>query len=444
MSTIGRDFLHAPAPRRMAAELPYVSDASVGPILALASFLCFLPYPALNIGNTSALQMGNVVSLMLCAPLLLVPGFIASLRPVAIILLPLVISTCVIALGVGGADELSLCVKSLASWAICGATLAVTLHFAPRHAMSMLLGIAAAIVLHAIVGAIQVVSFENGEMPFVSIYVNKSFLSVEENASTIARYIQRPFGLFPEPSAMTSSIAPWTILFAALSAGLMRWPAPPRQWHRVLFALATAGGTALVIASRSGHAAFLLLGLAVVGLGWIRRARAGTGDVAILATLVLVVMPIVAWAGAAALGDRLGGRSELGNSSWEERATSLQIGFRLMAEGGWRTAIFGMGPGLSAVEIARASGLEAIWSVLLTYIYETGIFGAIAAVIVGAGILDRWRSIRLEPIFGSALLAWLIGVTLTTSYSQLLPLWVTLGWLLVWPVGRSDDREVIR
>ena len=40
--------------------------------VALLGFLCFLPYPSFTVGNRSALQLGNILSIFMCLPLLAV------------------------------------------------------------------------------------------------------------------------------------------------------------------------------------------------------------------------------------------------------------------------------------------------------------------------------------------------------------------------------------
>ena len=136
----------------------------------------------------------------------------------------------------------------------------------------MLTGIAAATLLHAAVGAWQVYAFARGEIPLLGLYVNPSFLSVQEEAETIVNYIRRPFGLFPEPSAMAASISPWVILWAAEAMGLVRLRQQPRRWQRVLFTTAAAAGMGLIIISQSGHAAITLAALVGLAMAWLLGA----------------------------------------------------------------------------------------------------------------------------------------------------------------------------
>ena len=409
-------------------------DRRMACFLSFTSFACLLPYPALNVGNSSALQMGNLLSLLLCLPIILVAGSTAPIREYLIILAPLCLSACKVILFNAPGDDLDLCAKSIVVWAISGCTLICSLRYVPIYGLSMLTGIAVAMLLHAAIGLLQLISFSSDEMPLVWLYVNRSFLSVQDNANTISRYIQRPFGLFPEPSAMSSSLAPWVLIFVALLTGMLRLPQGLTRGHRVLFSAAAIGGLGLIIISRSGLAAALLVGLIPLFFIWFIRARANGATFALLTVGVLVALPLIIWSSSNAIGDRLGGRSSLGNSSWEDRAQSLQIGFALMGDAGLSTVALGMGTGLSAPTIEAFANLEAVWSILLTYIYETGLLGALAMAWVLMRLVVQWRCTRFEVTYAAVCFVWLVGITLTTSYSQLLSPWMTLGWLLGWPL----------
>src|SRR5205823_6259127 len=110
---------------------------------------------------------------------------------------------------------------------------------------------AAAIVVHGLVGIYQAYSFANDEFPLLFLFKNPSFKSMEEWHQVYARYIKRPCGLFPEPSAMGASLGPWLVLLS----GLLIDPAPAKAlgWRGGRSAVAAvAGGFALVAMSRSG------------------------------------------------------------------------------------------------------------------------------------------------------------------------------------------------
>ena len=115
----------------------------------------------------------------------------------------------------------------------------------------------AAIVLHSLIGLYQLYSFSKDQFPLLFLYVNPSFLSMEEWGHDIhdyARYVKRPCGLFPEPeSAMAASLGPWIVLLAGLllDPGLRRrlgwrraWPVlPPVAGGCLMLALSESGST---------------------------------------------------------------------------------------------------------------------------------------------------------------------------------------------------------
>ena len=122
----------------------------------------------------------------------------------------------------------------------------------------------------------------------------------------------------------------------------------------------------------------------------------------------------------------------MGNSSWEDRSQSLVIGFKLLTEGGLLTLIFGVGVGQTAPILQSMYRLEAVWSVTLVYIYETGFVGLIVLCAIARHLGRIWKGISYDFVFGGILVVWMVGVTVTTSYQQLLSLWLTLGCFSVW------------
>ena len=419
-----------PRPHRDAVRAARALRAPVGLFCAALGFFCFLPYPAVAVGNASAVQIGNVMVALLGIPAVLVSW---KRRPYWVFPL-LVAPACVATLkaAVAGHDQLDVCLKTLAVWGLSCMTILATQLCAPRYAVPMLVGVAASCLLHAAVGLLQMYSFAQGEFPLVGLYANPSFLSVQDNAHIIARYIQRPFGVFPEPSAMSASLAPWVLILLALSLGLLRTWSPITPAQRLMFGGAALGALGLIIVSRSGHAAPTTLAVvALVGM-WFLRARA-TGRT-FLAVLVVfgIFVPAVVFLAARSVGDRLGGKTAFGNSSWGERADSLRHGFHLATQSDLPTNLFGMGVGLMSPALKESAGLDAVFSVLLTYVFETGVVGALACALVAYALFRVWAASRFDLVFALVGGVWLVGITVITSYENLLPLWVTLGWLTVW------------
>jgi hypothetical protein len=152
-----------------------------------------------------------------------------------------------------------------------------------------------------------------------------------------------------------------------------------------------------------------------------------------LATLVgLAVVAGVLVAASASLSNRISDAS-LGNGSWEDRFTSLVLGFSVAFGSSAWTAAFGLGPGLSTPILWNEARLDAVWSVLLTYIYETGFVGFVAVLAVAIHLLRCWQAARFEIGFAVITGVWAVGIILTTSYDQLLSIWLTLGMLSIWP-----------
>jgi hypothetical protein len=400
--------------------------------VAALGFFCFMPYPALPVGGSTALQMGNVLTALAVLPVLLTGWLRRPSWLFVLLIAPLCVSALKLSMSEGRAESV-LGFKSVVVWAASCLTLVATQLHAPRYARWLLTGIAAATIVHVAVGALQFYTFSSGVFPLTELYVNPSFLSVQENADIIARYTQRPFGLFPEPSAMTSSLAPWVLFWTAEWCGLVRLREPPLPWQRALFAVATVGGLGLMILSRSGHTAVTTAAVLLLIMFWVARCRATWRTYAVLVVGSGVVLPAVLWLAAMSVGDRIGGRSSFGNSSWEERATSMVVGLRAVADGDVPTVVFGLGPGMAAVRAWESDRIEAVWSVLLTYLYETGLVGGVAIVVAGAYLLGVWRAAGWSLTFAAITAVWLVGVTITTSYEQLLPIWMALGWLTVWP-----------
>lgn len=411
-------------------------DRAVALLVGLLGFFCCIPYPAMPIGNASALQIGSVLSLLLAAPVAMMSWRARPFWILPALLAPLLISAAKVA--ATGDGDLPLAIKSVIPWTLCGLTLLIPQMYARRFLLPMLTGIAAATVLHAVIGLWQLYAFSNGVFPIPQLYVNQSFLSVQENATTIAKYTRRPFGLFPEPSAMSSSLAPWVLLFAAYFCGVIRLNKTPSRAQRALFATATVGGLGLIILSQSGHAAVTLAALMLFAAAWFVRCRATLSTYVTLVVGAGVVLPVVVYFAAVSLGSRVGG-GDMGNSSWEERSTSLRLGFALLTSGDFAQALFGMGPGASSPALWAAAQIEAVYSVVLTYLYETGLVGFFACCWITQYLLRTAKRARFNLAYLAILFVWFVGLTVTTSYSQLLSLWLTLGLLSVWPEVCSQE-----
>jgi hypothetical protein len=402
---------------------------------AIAAFIlgmiAFLPYPALPIGGNTGLQLGDFFSIGFALPLVFLSWKRNPYYLFGLLLIPL----CTSALKVVILNEpgLEICLKSAVTVAIFCITILAAQLFLPTYLLETMLGVAAAALLHVAVGAWQMYVFATGgELPLLFIYVNPSFYSVVNNADTIVNYIQRPFGLFPEPSAMSSSLAPIVLFWLAELLGLIRFTRPLKTWHRVIFGSAAVSSMLLIILSRSGHAMFTVAVGAVFVLLWLRTAKATPRNFLTLLAMLLVVLPLVVFMTVNAVGGRVA-EATGANESWQDRSYSLVAGFEIWTHTGIWNLLFGTGCGLISQMLSDRYGLDAVWSVSLTYIYETGIVGAVVCAWIGTYFLRVWRVTRFNPVYAGVLFIWLVGITVTTSYNQLLPIWFTFGLLTVWP-----------
>src|SRR3954452_16506162 len=106
--------------RSIATAMIHATDALVArrqALLAVAlGFFCFMPYAAIPVGNRSAIQLGNIVTLAILLPALFLPyrsghrAFVFLL----VLMAPLCLSTAKAGLSGGGSLELS--IKTMILW----------------------------------------------------------------------------------------------------------------------------------------------------------------------------------------------------------------------------------------------------------------------------------------------------------------------------------------
>jgi len=405
-------------------------------------FVAFMPYPGIAVGQRTALQAGNLLTLVIVAMALT-----ASWKRKPYFLLPLLMAPACVSIvktAMVGDGDVALCFKSFTVISLSVAAMLATQFLLPRHALALMTGIATAAILHTVVGIWQIYAFAHGQFPLLFLYVNPSFLSIQDNVETIVRYIQRPFGLFPEPSAMSSSLAPWVLFWMAELLGLVRLRQRPARWQRAMFTVAAIGSLSVIILSRSGHAMITLAMVALFAAVWLVRCRATLRSFLAILGVFGVALPLLAWVLVQSISARMGGTTEV-DQSWQDRGNSLRVGLAVFLAGGPATFLFGIGIGLLAPLMRRTTDYITCWSVLLTYLYQTGMVGFLVLLAIGRYLLNVWRHAGHGVVFICILVVWLMGITVTTSYEHLLPLWVALGWLSVWPrichpAGRKRNR----
>jgi hypothetical protein len=411
-------------------------------VVFVFAFVWFFPNPALPIGGSTGLQVGQVLAL-LSLPVVLMVG-LPRRETVALVLvvLPVILSSFVAVL-VGHALSDEVAVKAMVSTALVLVVLVPAGRMVSRrHLVPLLSGVALAIVLHAAVGAYQAYSFAQDTFPLSGLYQNPSFRSpISEQPEVWATYVKRPFGLFPEPSAMAASIGPWLLLMV----GLLLYPRLRYGINRGTMAqllVAVVCGVGLILISSSGFTLWLLPSVLVLVLPYLRnlllrlhRPRNWPALIALVAVGVAMVALSVS---------HVGSRADLQeNSSWSGRLASITWGLGYMCTS-LSTLIFGVGQGQSYV-ILESSGLAhpppanpgqgavvAVWSVVINFIVETGLLGAAALLIIMFMVVRAVVRSSARILGVTCLMTWLAGLLLTTSYMALLPIWLFLALLLEW------------
>ena len=414
---------------------PSAWDGWGKPYVRLFWLACFFPYPALSVGGKNGLQLSQAMALVgVLALAARPPG-----RPFAALLAmigPLFISSFFNTLRPGTPEAVAMIKESVALTVALSVIWPAAWLADPGRFRDLLKAAAAATVAHALLGLYQAYSFTRDEFPLVWLYVNPSFKDMGAWAESYARYMKRPCGLFPEPSAMASSLGPWLVVMA----GQLIDPTPGidlGRRGRFLSAVAVAGGFLLLAMSRSGSTLAIAAGVGVVGAvkapGWVRSMGVGKALVgaALAAGAVGMAYSVVAQIGSG-FDDRI-------ESSWGLRGQSIATGLTANTEP--LSLCFGVGPAQST-PIVRAlmAGVSlpvgqddfAVWSLAVCYYMETGLVGGLAlAAVMAMAARSILRSSAVALGLGS-LGAWVVGVTVTTSYMALSPVWLFLGAVLEW------------
>jgi hypothetical protein len=303
-----------------------------------------------------------------------------------------------------------------------------------------------AILVHSLIGFYQIYSFRNEEFPLLFLYKNPSFRSLEEWSPVYARYIKRPCGLFPEPSAMAASLGPWLVLLT----GFILDPVQAKRlgWRSGKGAAAVACGFVLLPLSRSGCTFAIMAAVMVLCVAKFRGqfTSFGVGKLLSLTAVLLGGIGVLAYA----ISGLSQGYEERIASSWGVRGMSIQAGLTSNIELG--SLAFGVGPGqsppiigrkLAGVPLTEDEGTLAIFSLTVCYYMETGLIGAcamLAVLMIALRAIVRSSAVLLGLC---SLATWIVGVGAATSYMSLSAIWFYLGLMLCWdrlfpsPAGTS-------
>src|SRR4051812_30527056 len=130
-----------------------VGTRGLGLLVGAFAFFCFLPYASITVGNRSALQAGNLLTLLLALPALFIPWTRRGLWVYPALLVPLCASVVKVALS--GEGDLALSYKEGIFWALSCLTVLATQLWAADYSLELLTGVALATLLHAGIGAWQ-------------------------------------------------------------------------------------------------------------------------------------------------------------------------------------------------------------------------------------------------------------------------------------------------
>jgi len=409
----------------------------------LFALICFVPNPALPIGQSTGLQAAQIMALLYLPVLFLTSGLPRRQTLVALLLFLPVVVSCFFVVLTDSAISTEVVFKAMGATALVHVVLVSAGKVVnKKYTVSLLSGVAWAIVLNAVLGFYQAYRFAQDEFPLPGLYQNPSFDNfIGGDPEEYALYVKRPFGLFPEPSAMAASIGPWLILLVGLLLYPKLRPGITRGTLAQLL-LAVVCGVVLIILSRSGFTIWLLAGLLLVILPYLKdqvlrlnRPR----SLFRLTTVVLVGAALVA-VSVVYVGSRLDIQE---NSSWSVRLASLVWSLTYLGTS-LSNMIYGVGPGQSYL-ILQSSGssslpaasfgglpVSAVYSWATSYILEMGLLGALALALVLIMVLRAIVRSSARLVGFSCLGAWLGGVVLTTSYRPLFGIWLLLGVLLGW------------
>jgi hypothetical protein len=408
------------------------------------AFACFLPYPAIALGGATGLQISAAAALIVL-PVLALAGLPSRQFLSFSLLMFSLLSSSTVSLMTGRIISFHVMLGAVVGLFLAHVVIVPGGVLArPAYFQAALVGVCLAILLHVCIGLYQLYSYQQDTFPLIWLYRNPAFLPIESVASDASLWTKRPFGLFPEPSAMAASLGPWLVLLIGLLLRRDLRSGFPR-WLVTLLTVAGLSGVFLIIVSKSGYTIPLFLCMAPLLLRAGKdRIASGVSMHTMLVSLLLVPALVLTFLLAR---EQLSKRLDVQqNDSWQSRSQSILVGINSL-KGGPATLLFGRGPGQSYLFIQRSSIAEllppwfrtgeikqviAIWSVAGIWYVEMGILGLIVLVLILGMALRGVCDSNASLIGLSAMVAWLCGVTFTTSYQPLSPIWLFLGFLLAW------------
>lgn len=292
--------------------------------------------------------------------------------------------------------------------------------------------------LSAIVALVQKFVFlDKGIVPWLEYYDVPGYASVAGNAQTIALYIRRPFGLFPEPSFLAGSLALATVaLIASISVFKQRYSA--------LSVMAFSLSIFTIYVSDSGSGIVCIVVLAAVAFIPIIRRFKG----------LLLLLPFVL-AGAVWLGLSIAANRQSGvNTSWNDRMASIIGASRLILEEP-NMFLFGLGRGMipsyfesgrvSFADMTVYSSIPDVYSVLVRIVLENGIVFGLPIVVWMVLLITTEGTSRITPSGVLYFVLWFVVAALTISYETAAWIWILPGIFLgrrsIISISKNESTE---
>lgn len=390
-------------------------------------FSCFFPYLARSIGKTTGLQIGEliaIIGLFIGFPNInkkVLKGFI-------LLWLPSIISFISNLLFYRAIDEMVM-IKSFVFFSIVLSVLLFSgIIVNLNNWKPILYGSIIAIIIQSIFGAIQYYFFRMGIFPFRFLFeLNPGLSAISKVAFDHAIYNKRIFGWFPEPSAMAAALGPWLILIIIIFMNKLK-EVFIDSW--ILLIIAFICGTTLIIASASGYILFLILSIVIIILSNITKIIKNRKNI-ILSLVMIMPIFISIYLGWEGYGKYYQNRFIFNqNLSWLTRYESILSGLELLTSN-LGNFFIGVGPGQSFLNLLETSP---ICSVMFNYFTETGIIGIISFIalffLIISSIYRGKKELRIPGL--ACFISWIGGVFFSTSYYDLLSIWVFLSILILW------------
>lgn len=401
--------------------------------------LSFFPYAAFPVSTSFGLQVASILVLAAIGPALRAQHSHRVLVAFYAWMLPPVVSLA-IGLSLDRFPTPSVAIKSTLILLLCISTiLIVPILLRNRSALAALLVVLSiSIAVHATAALIQYFAYRRGAFPFLDIFANNpSFASYDALGTTYTLYLQRVFGLFPEPSAMAAVLGPWLVM----SIGVLRLDKHTLDYLKLSNKFLRTGmwisvviGLILIASSGTGYSIPLVFLAGAAALFPAARNVHTRKRPRIFLTLA-----VAASLTTLAVTQLQGRGSGLSTTSWADRRESMVLAIESLNKSPYALLV-GVGPGQSPsaiVHIASQSfGLttapSAVFSFLLRYASESGIFGIVSVSLVGIYIWRRMNDSRAPVLGHLVLVAWITSFGISTSYTELLPLWILFGIMLYW------------